>query len=93
MCGKGEGGPCACAQFQREVVAMALLPDHPHVLRLLGACMRPPLLALVTPFCPKCVWRAAPLATASHSVHPALHRALCGQACDNAPTRRWRAPF
>ena len=32
---------------------MTLLPDHPNVLRLLGACMQPPLMTLVTPFCPK----------------------------------------
>ena len=33
---------------------MTMLPGHPHVLRLLGACIQPPLMALVTPYCPKC---------------------------------------
>ena len=33
---------------------MSMLPDHPNVLRLLGACIQPPLMALVTPYCPKC---------------------------------------
>lgn len=33
---------------------MTMLPDHAHVLRLLGACIQPPLMALVTPYCPKC---------------------------------------
>jgi hypothetical protein len=32
---------------------MSALPDHPNVLRLLGACVRAPL-ALVTPYCQKC---------------------------------------
>ena len=54
---------CTVLQFQREVVAMTLLPDHPNVLRLLGACMRPPLMALVTPFCPKCAQPFGPLPT------------------------------
>ncbi|EIE23567.1 flag-tagged protein kinase [Coccomyxa subellipsoidea C-169] len=40
-------------EFQREVVTMTMLPGHPHVLRLLGACIQPPLMALVTPYCPK----------------------------------------
>ncbi len=33
---------------------MTMLPGHPHVLRLLGACIQPPLMALVTPYCLKC---------------------------------------
>ena len=32
---------------------MSALPDHPNVLRLLGACVQAPL-ALITPYCHKC---------------------------------------
>jgi len=35
------------AEFLREVTTMTRLPEHPHVLRLLG-CAPPPHLALVT---------------------------------------------
>lgn len=28
---------------------------HPNVLCLLGACTQPPLIALLTPYCSKCV--------------------------------------
>lgn len=35
-------------EFQREVTTMTRLPEHPHVLRLLGVCTTPPHLALVT---------------------------------------------
>ena len=40
-------------EFRREVSTMSALPDHPNVLRLLGACVQAPL-ALVTPYCQKC---------------------------------------
>ena len=40
-------------EFRREVSTMSALPDHPNVLRLLGACVQAPL-ALVTPYCHKC---------------------------------------
>jgi serine/threonine protein kinase len=36
------------AEFLREVTTMTRLPEHPHVLRLLGVCTTPPHLALVT---------------------------------------------
>ena len=39
-------------EFRREVSTMSALPDHPNVLRLLGACVQAPL-ALVTPLLPQ----------------------------------------
>ena len=36
------------SEFQREVTNMSTLPPHPNVLKLLGACMEAPNLALVT---------------------------------------------
>ena len=51
------GPPDAAArlleQFMREVTTMTRLPDHPNVLKLLGVCVEPPHLALVTDFCAK----------------------------------------
>eukprot|EP00884_Botryococcus_braunii_P010166 jgi/Botrbrau1/19150/Bobra.0077s0062.1 len=38
-------------EFEKEVAMMAALPFHRNVLPLLGACVTPPTLALVTPFC------------------------------------------
>ena len=35
-------------EFQREVTNMSTLPPHPNVLKLLGACMEAPNLALIT---------------------------------------------
>lgn len=32
---------------------MSALPPHANVLRLVGACLMPPAVALVTPFCPR----------------------------------------
>jgi serine/threonine protein kinase len=36
------------SEFNREVSTMTRLPEHPHVLKLLGVCTTPPNLALVT---------------------------------------------
>lgn len=40
-------------EFEREVRIMSALPPHANVLRLVGACLMPPAVALVTPFCPR----------------------------------------
>lgn len=38
----------ACCRSMREVTTMTRLPEHQHVLKLLGVCTQQPNLALVT---------------------------------------------
>ncbi|GAX80882.1 hypothetical protein CEUSTIGMA_g8317.t1 [Chlamydomonas eustigma] len=38
-------------EFQREVTNMSTIPPHPNVLKLLGACVESPNIALITEFC------------------------------------------
>lgn len=61
-------------EFRREVSTMSALPDHPNVLRLLGACVQAPL-ALVTPYCQKC---AAPDMNRDKSVSINLYTPAVG---------------
>lgn len=43
---------CACAvQYTREMDMMSHLPDHPNILKLLGACTTPDKLILVMQHC------------------------------------------
>ena len=82
------------SQFQREVVAMTLLPDHPNVLRLLGACMQPPLMALVTPFCPKCVLPStAYIPLPGRLQHPSAPSACCPKQPKSPTARETATPL
>lgn len=47
------------ASLRTQVTNMASLPPHPNVLKLLGACMDPQHLALVTEFCSRYVFSFA----------------------------------
>ncbi|KAK9790953.1 hypothetical protein WJX73_010535 [Symbiochloris irregularis] len=40
-------------EFEAEIRVMSALPPHPNVLKLVGACLAPPAVALVTQFCRK----------------------------------------
>ena len=46
--GGHEGDAMQMLEFQREVTNMSTLPPHPNVLKLLGACMEAPHMALIT---------------------------------------------
>ena len=47
------GLPCftMCLQYTREMDMMSHLPDHPNILKLLGACKAPDKLILVMQHC------------------------------------------
>ncbi len=50
--------PCVCVcavQYTREVDMMSHLPDHPNILKLLGACTAPHKLILVMQHCSRYV--------------------------------------
>jgi len=53
---------CVCAvQYTREMDMMSHLPDHPNVLKLLGACTAPDKLILVMQHCSRYVASALQL--------------------------------